>query len=137
MPGFEDLAHMTLRHGRTFWMLAVFGGAVVAAGQTLLAYRFSPAIGVIVPLAIAGTALIAWRPILGVYAAVLLIMFDKRNELAFAGLAFRPTEIAVFVTGAMGFLHVVAARRGRRPPPAYLAFFGLVLVAALGVTFSP
>lgn len=127
---------MTLRRESTYLMLAVFGGGAAAALQTLIAYQVSPLAGLVVPLAIAAAALIAWRPILGVYMALLAIPFDG-EQFEVGALAFTPAEIAVFATGAAALVHIAAARRRPRLHPAYGFFLGLILVSALGLTFSP
>src|ERR671926_1564903 len=120
---------MILRRERPFWVLVVVGSAFVSALCTLVAYRVSPGAGVFAPLALAGLALIAWRPIVGVYFAILLVPRDH-TQYPVGSLAFTAMEIAVLVTGALALVHLMVARRRPRLHPAHLAFLGVIAVSA-------
>lgn len=128
---------MTDRETAT-WGVAVAGALALAALQTLLSYRAGPGVGLVVPLAAAAVATICWRPILGVYVAMLAVPLELTTfQVGAAG--FSPAEIFLLVTALAAAVRAVVGERSlqlRAVHPAHLCFAALVVVAALGLFYA-
>jgi O-antigen ligase len=126
---------MTTRD-RTFWMLGLLVAGALAGTQALVAYRTDPLIAAGAPLGIAVVAVIAWRPMFGVYLGILTIPVSNFS-VTVANTHFSIAEGIFMVTAAMAVGRLIATGRGiSRPHPAHVAFLAFIGWAALGLLFA-
>jgi putative inorganic carbon (HCO3(-)) transporter len=100
----------------------------------MVAYEFGTTAAVL-PLVAIVVAAIAWKPMIGVYAGILVVPIDF-EQIPIWDLNFSPAELVFLVTAACAAVHSLAG--GRRPPldVTHLAFAGLIAVAATGLFFA-
>jgi O-antigen ligase len=115
---------------QTFTVAAA--AAVIAVADTLIAYRLSPAIALGLPFVVGGAVYVFYRPMHGVYAALLCVPAEALN-LSFGSFGITPTKALLLLVGGVILLRFAFAGRISRPHPAYLAFMLGQLVTILGV----
>jgi O-antigen ligase len=101
----------------------------------MVAYRFGTTAGAVAAVVAILLPAIAWRPLLGVYAGILVVPLDF-NQIPLGELNFSPSELIFLVTAASTAVHFVLARQPPALDAAHIAFAGLVAVAATGVFFA-
>ncbi len=117
---------------------ALLVAATSAAGAVLMTavmYRAGPMVALVIPVAIAVVAAIAWRPMLGVLGFVLAIPLEG-IALPAGGSSVTPAEGLILLTGAMAAAHLALGARGRFHL-VQIAFLAMILVAATGFAFAP
>lgn len=102
---------------------------------TLLAYQAGPMIAFALPLVVAVLALIAARPMAGVYLGVLSVPLEQMGFAAGAA-DVTPAKGLLFYTGVVAACHFVVGVRRARPHPSHIAFGGLLLVGVLGLAVT-
>ena len=117
------------------WPLGLLGAVAAAAAETMVAYTFGTTAGALAPAVAVLLAAIAWRPLLGVGAAILIVPLDFR-QIPLGDLRFSPSELIFLATAASAAIHFVLARERVRLDPTHFAFAGLVAVAATGLFFA-
>lgn len=133
----NPLTVLTARQDISIWVIALLSALALALIQVPLAYLFSPLVAAALPPAAAIAAVIAWRPITGVYAAMLLVPLDLYQSKIGGDLRVSATEVTLLVTALAALGHVLLGRARRRAlHPAHLAFLGLVAVSAAGMYFA-
>lgn len=115
-----------------WWAVAAFGAIALAAADTFLAYKSSPAVALLAPLTIAAAVCFFYRPIVGVYAAVLLVPAEALN-LSFGSFGLTPTKAILLLVGGVVSLRFIASGRLRGVHPAYVAFIVGQAITILGV----
>lgn len=125
---------MTARD-RTLWLICVGGAGLLALAEGFVAYKTSPYLAALGPLALAGAALVFWRPVIGVCAAILAVPLGYASG-RFLGLQASPAEFLSLLTAVAVVTRLVVA--GERYPmgPAHWAFAGLTAVAGTGLFFA-
>jgi O-antigen ligase len=107
--------------------------ALIAALEMELAYRFSPAVALVAPVAIAGTVLFFYRPMVGVYAAILCVPGEALN-LSFGSFGLTPTKAILVLVGGIVLIRFLAVGHVRKTHPAFIAFMlgqGITLLGLL------
>jgi putative inorganic carbon (hco3(-)) transporter len=118
------------------WPAALLGALGVAALQLLLAYRASPAVALVAVVAVAGTVAIAFRPILGVYAAFLAVPLEFFSVRVGGSFGLSASEGLFVLTAAMiapRLLLDQGGGAGARVASVYIPYAGLLMLTALGV----
>jgi O-antigen ligase len=110
------------------------GVALAAAVQTGLAYQADAVVLFAAPVALAGVALILFRPMLGVYLALLCIPLDL-FEAQLGSAALSATEALLLLTALATVARSLVKRVELRASlhPAHAALAGLIAVSALGL----
>jgi O-antigen ligase len=114
------------------WAAGGTAVAAVAATDTLLAYRFSPAVALALPLALAGAVYVCYRPIVGVYAAILCVPAEALN-LSFGSFGLTPTKAILLLVGGASIVRFLAVGHLHRPHPAFVAFLVGQALTILGL----
>jgi O-antigen ligase len=118
--------------------IAVLGLALapaLAAAQVILLYRYGTAAGLVAFPALALLGLIAWRPEIGIYAALLAVPLETLNlKLGPGGLS--PTEGLFLISAAAIAARMAAGIRSRQAHPALVSLAALLLVIALGFFYA-
>lgn len=118
------------------WGLVLLGVALAAAVQAALAYRTNP-VAFLAPVVLAGMALIALRPMVGVYLALLAIPLEL-FEAQIGSAALSATEGLLLLTAMATVARSVVKRFELRTSlhPAHIALAGLIVVSALGMVVA-
>lgn len=111
------------------------GLALVAAGVTYLMYMASPLAAVGAVLGSAVGCVVLWRPIYGVYAALLAVPLEVFQIHVPLVSSVTVAEVLFLLTGISGALHLMV-EPGWRPAPVHLAFLGLIVVSLTGFLFA-
>ena len=109
---------------------------LAAALLTLVAYRTSPLIAVALPAFATVVVLVFWRPMAGVYLAVLAIPLERIAVPAGAAAELTPAKgLLLLVAGAATVRWVMGGSvdPGRK---LWLPFAGLLVVMATGIAFA-
>jgi O-antigen ligase len=116
-------------------IVTVVGAAALALVWTLVAYRVGPMIALALLLVIAVLALIAMRPMAGVYLGVLCVPLEQL-DFASAAADVTPAKGLLFYTGLVAACHFLLGARRARPHPGHIAFGLLLLVGVLGLAVT-
>lgn len=108
---------------------------VLSAAVTLTAYRAGPAVALALPVAAAVVALVFWRPMYGVYAAVLAVPLELLNLRLGGDAGLSPSEGLLLITAASAVMHFVAGKARPWGPP-YVWFTAFVIITSLGILFA-
>lgn len=109
------------------------GAVGTSALWTLVAYQAGPLLAAVLPLGLALLAVIAVRPMTGVYLAVLCVPLEQLG-FASVGADVTPAKGLLFVSGIVMAAHLLLGTRRANPHPAHLAFGALLLVGVLGLS---
>ncbi len=122
-------------HERNLWLACIALAGVLALGEGFAAYMTSPYVAAFGPLAVAGAAVIFWRPVIGVCAAVLAVPLGYASGRVF-GLQVSPAEFFSLLTAVAVVTRLVIV--GERYPmsQAHWAFAGLTALAGTGLFFA-
>jgi O-antigen ligase len=113
-------------------MVGCLGLAAIATLDTLIAYMVSPAVALGLPLAVAGAIYFFYRPMVGVYAAVLCVPAEALN-LSFGSFGLTPTKAILLLVGGIVVLRFLMSGHLRKPHPAYVAFIVGQAITILGL----
>jgi O-antigen ligase len=114
------------------WVAGGLAMAAIAAAETAIAYKASPAIAVGLPLVTAATIYFFHRPMVGVYAAVLCVPAEALN-LSFGSFGLTPTKAIMLLIGGVVLMRFLTAEHIRKPHPAYIAFVLGQMITILGL----
>ncbi len=113
----------------------MLGVAVLGAAVALLLYQTGPAVALALLAAAAVTAAAVWRPLYGVYAAILAIPLEIL-DLRFGGEAgLSPAEGLLLLTAAAAVPRLLQGD-SRSPAAPHLWLGGFLAVASLGIFFA-
>jgi O-antigen ligase len=104
----------------------------IAAADTFVAYAVSPAVALMLPLVIGATVFFFYRPMAGVYAAVLLVPAETLN-LSFGSFGLTPTKAILLLVGGVVLLRFLVLGRVRRVHAVYAAFLVGQVITILGL----
>jgi putative inorganic carbon (hco3(-)) transporter len=110
--------------------------ALMAMVVTEAMYRYSPGVGAAVLLGPAVLALVAWRPVLGIYASLLAISLDAFGTSVGTS-TVTPAKGLLVLTAASVLPRLVLQSSTRRLHRVHLWFFGLLAVSLSGLVFAP
>jgi len=128
-PGTPDIA---ASRRLALWIGGALGLATIAAIDTAIAYAVSPLVALGLPLAIAATIYFFYRPMVGVYVAVLCVPAEALN-LSFGSFGLTPTKSILLLIGGVVLVRFLAEGHIRKPHPAYIAFLLGQAVTILGL----
>lgn len=132
MASFRGTSQIVLpRHGAA-WAAGCLGIVVVATVDTLVAYTVSPLVALGLPIAVAATIYCFYRPMAGVYAAVLCVPAETLN-LSFGSFGLTPTKAILLLVGGVVVLRFLMLGHLRKPHPAYIAFLVGQAITILGL----
>lgn len=124
---------MSARTSRgVFWAACMLGAAVAAAIDTEIAYRASPLIALGLPIAAAATICFFYRPMAGVYVALLCVPAEALN-LSFGSFGLTPTKAILLLVGGVVLIRFLVSGHMRRIHPAYVAFLLGQMITILGL----
>lgn len=120
---------------RTVWLACIAAAGLLCLAEPVIAYHTSPYVAAFGPLAAVAAALVFWRPVIGVCAAVLAVPFEFVAGRIF-GLEVSPAELLSLVTGVAVLTRLVVS--GERYPmgQVHWAFAGLTAFAATGLFYA-
>ena len=111
------------------------GVALLGGAQALLLYQAGPAAAMALLAAAAVVAAAIWRPMYGVYVAILAVPLEVL-DLRFGGEAgLSPTEGLLLLTAAAAVPRLVGSN-ARAPAATHIWFAGFLVVASLGLFFA-
>jgi O-antigen ligase len=119
------------RHGFA-WAAGGLAMAAMAAADTAIAYKVSPVVALGLPLVVGATIYFFYRPMVGVYAAVLCVPAEALN-LSFGSFGLTPTKAILLLVGGVVLVRFLTVGRLGRPHPAFIAFLLGQLVTILGL----
>jgi O-antigen ligase len=114
------------------WIAGGLGIVTVAAVDTVVAYVVSPAVALALPIALTATIYFFYRPMAGVYAAVLCVPAEALN-LSFGSFGLTPTKAILLLVGGTVLLRFLMVGHVRKPHPAYIAFLVGQAITILGL----
>ncbi len=114
------------------WMACGLAMATIAAADTTIAYMISPAVALGLPFVVASTVYFFYRPMVGVYAAVLCVPAEALN-LSFGSFGLTPTKAILLLVGGAVLLRFLMVGHVRKPHPAFVAFLVGQLITILGL----
>jgi O-antigen ligase len=114
------------------WVAAGVGMAAVAAAETGIAYLVSPALALGLPLVVAATICFFYRPMVGVYVAILAVPAEALN-LSFGSFGLTPTKATLLLVGGAVLVRFLMVGHVRKPHPAYIAFLAGQAITILGL----
>jgi O-antigen ligase len=109
--------------------------AAVASLDTLLAYAVSPALALGLPVVVVATVYLFYRPMHGVYAALLLVPAEALN-LSFGSFGVTPTKAILVLVGGIVLVRFVMVGHVSKPHPAYIAFLIGQVITILGLVVA-
>lgn len=117
------------------WSASMLGVALLGAAVALLLYWAGPTVALALMAAAAVAAAAIWRPMYGVYAAILALPLEVL-DLRFGGNAgLSPAEGLLLLTAAAAIPRLL--QRGARAPAApHLWLAGFLALASLGILFA-
>lgn len=114
----------------------LLASAFAAAVLTFVSYRASPAIAVMLPAAVAIVAGVFWRPMAGVYLAVLAIPLERVAVPAGAAAELTPAKGMLLLVAGAATVRWVMGGSAAPVRKVWIAFAGLLVVMAIGITFA-
>jgi O-antigen ligase len=117
------------------WILGGVAAAAVAAVETVLAYKVSTTVAVALPVVLAATVYFFYRPMHGVYAAILLVPAEALN-FSFGSFGLTPTKGIMVLVGGIVLIRFLLVGEISKPHPAYIAFMIGQLVTILGLVVA-
>ena len=110
--------------------------AVAAALLTIVAYLSSPIVAVGLPAVAAIAALVFWRPMAGVYLAVLAIPLERIAVPAGGAAEVTPAKGLLLLVATAATVRWVMDGGAAQPRKMWIPFAGLLLVMAIGISFA-
>lgn len=114
------------------WTVGGLAVAAFAAADTLIAYKVSPLVALGLPFVVAAAVCFFYKPMLGVYAAVLCVPAEALN-LSFGSFGLTPTKAILLLLGGVIVVRFLMVGHVRKPHPAFIAFLLGQLVTILGL----
>jgi O-antigen ligase len=114
----------------------IIASALAAAVLTQVAYRTSPLIALALPGFVAIVALVFWRPMAGVYVAVLAIPLERIAVPAGAAAELTPAKGMLLLVAAAATVRWITSSSVAPARKVWLPFAGLLLVMALGIAYA-
>jgi O-antigen ligase len=114
------------------WIGGALAIAAIAVVDTLIAYAFSPLVALGAPLVITAAIYFFYRPMVGVYVAVLAVPAEALN-LSFGSFGLTPTKAILLLVGGVVIVRFLTVGRLSRPHPAYIAFLLGQVITILGL----
>lgn len=120
------------RDPRALWIAGALAAALVAAFDMEIAYQASPLIALAAPIAVAATVFFFYRPMVGVYVAILAVPAEALN-LSFGSFGLTPTKAILLLVGGVVLVRFLAVGHVRRTHPAFVAFLLGQVITILGL----
>jgi O-antigen ligase len=111
----------------------IFASALSALLLTLVAYRTSPLIALALPGFVVIVGLVFWRPMAGVYLAVLAIPLERIAVPAGAAAQLTPAKGMLLLVAAAAIVRWITNSTAASARKLWLPFAGLLLVMAVGI----
>src|ERR1700691_5685569 len=106
--------------------------AAVAAAETAISYKVPPIVAVGLPVTLAATVYFFYRPMVGVYAAILCVPAEALN-LSFGSFGLTPTKAILLLIGGVVLVRFLAVGHVSRTHPAFIAFLLGQVITILGL----
>ena len=113
---------------RVMWVAGGLAAALLITVDGAIAYTLSPGIALGLPLVVAATVLVVaataylfYRPMVGVYAAILFVPAEALN-ISFGSFGLTPTKAILVLVGGVVMVRFLMTGRVRTVHPAYVAF---------------
>jgi O-antigen ligase len=119
----------------TTWIFAGLAATAVASVDTVLAYAVSPVVALGLPFVIAASIYFFYRPMQGVYAAILFVPAEALN-VSLGSFGLTPTKAIMVLVGAVVLIRFLMVGHLRAPHPAYIAFLIGQLITILGLVVA-
>jgi O-antigen ligase len=124
---------------RAMWLPGGLAALLLITIDGAIAYTLSPRIALGLPLLIVATALVIaatvclfYRPMVGVYAAVLCVPAEALN-LSFGSFGLTPTKAILVLLGGVVLVRFLVTGRTSKAHPAYVAFLAGQVITILGL----
>jgi len=117
------------------WSAALLGAALLGGVQALLIYAAGPAVALALPAAAIVAAMVVWRPIYGVYAAILAVPLEVLDLRVGGEAGLSTTEGVMLLTAAVAAGRL-ATGEARAPHAAHIWFAGFLGIIGLGLFFA-
>ncbi len=114
------------------WVAGGLAMAAIAAAETAIAYKVSPLVAVGLPITIAATIYFFYRPMVGVYTAILCVPAEALN-LSFGSFGLTPTKAILLLIGGVVLVRFLTVGHISKPHPAYIAFLLGQAITILGL----
>jgi O-antigen ligase len=121
--------------GSGFVMAGLALAPFLAGLEVLILYRFGVPAGAIAFPALTLLALIFWKPVIGIYAALLAVPLETLS-LKFGPGGLSPTEGLFLLTAGAVALRMAIGYRSRQAHPVLISLFALMGVIALGFFYA-
>jgi O-antigen ligase len=126
-----------VRPGEPLLFAALLAASAVAAALlTFVAYFTSPIVALGLPALAAIAAIVFWRPMAGVYLAVLAIPLERIAVPAGAAAELTPAKGLLLLTAAAATVRWLMGGGVAPMRKLWIPFAGLLLVMAIGITFA-
>ncbi len=106
---------------RALWIIGGLCTAAIALLDMEIAYLVSPLVALGAPIAIAAAIYFFYRPMTGVYVAILAVPAEALN-LSFGSFGLTPTKAILLLVGGVVFVRFLAVGHVRKTHPAFIAF---------------
>jgi O-antigen ligase len=124
---------------RVMWVAGGLAAALLVTVDAAIAYTLSPTIALGLPLAIVATVFVVaatvylfYRPMVGVYVAILCVPAETLN-VRFGSFGLTPTKALLVLVGGVVIVRFLMTGRLRKVHPAYVAFLAGQIIAILGL----
>ena len=124
---------------RVMWVAGGLAAALLITVDGAIAYTLSPGIALGLPLVVAATVLVVaataylfYRPMVGVYAAILFVPAEALN-ISFGSFGLTPTKAILVLVGGVVMVRFLMTGRVRTVHPAYVAFIIGQIFTILGL----
>src|SRR2546430_2713040 len=124
---------------RVMWVAGGLAAALLIVIDGAIAFTLSPRIALGLPLVVAATVLVVaataylfYRPMVGVYAAILCVPAEALN-ISFGSFGLTPTKAILVLVGGVVMVRFLMTARVRTVHPAYVAFIIGQIFTILGL----
>lgn len=114
------------------WAAGGLLAAALAAADTTVAYMVSPTVALGLPLIAAASVYFFYRPMAGVYVAILCVPAEAFN-LSFGSFGLTPTKAILLLVGGATLLRFLTVGHIRKTHPAFIAFLVGQVLTILGL----
>jgi O-antigen ligase len=132
VASFRGTSQIVLPRNGLLWLGGCVALTAVAALDTVVAYKVSPVVALGLPIAAAVAIYFFYRPMVGVYAAVLCVPAEALN-LSFGSFGLTPTKAILVLVGGIVVMRFLLVGHMRQPHPAYIAFLVGQAITILGL----
>lgn len=117
------------------WTAGGLAICVIALVDTAIAYMVSPAVALALPLVVAATVYFFYRPMVGVYAAILFVPAEAQN-LSFGSFGLTPTKAVLLLVGAVVIVRFLMVGHAGRVHSGFIAFMIAQVITILGLLIA-